>query len=562
MVSPTAARSAALLSLAAQGVLGAFHQHLTATPAGWSKAAVQPRSETNITFTLALTMQNLNLLEPMLFCVSDPSSEDYGEFKDAGELQSTFGPSPRAVNSVTAWLEASGISDYQVDGSFVDFATDLATANQIFNASYQYYTTGNVTKLRTLSYSIPDSIQEHVVLLDPSTYFGNTEALHPKAYTPTAGKRSGPVQSDKLRADASCEDGITPDCIRDMYSIGEYSPEVAAGSRVGFGSFLGQSSLRTDIAQFEDEFAVAHRDITRVVIAGGPDDQDPATPFREANLDAENIIGIAAPLPVTEFLTGGSPVQTVPYDYAVLTCTLIALQGLRGITLLSSSGDTGVGAGCIAPSNQTAEFNPIFPATCPYITSVGGTINGSLPGEPEAAWEGSSGGFSRYFRRPLYQQGAIREYLSQVDDATLAYYGNYTDFGGRGFPDVAAHAAKPGYIGVYDGRRDYNGGTSAAVPVWAAVVALLNDARFRAGKSALGWLNPLLYSARGHGALNDVTAGHSVGCNGVNAQYKKPEPAGAAVVPGAFWNATSGWDPVTGFGTPNFEKLKTLVLSF
>lgn len=307
MVSTAAAYSVALLSLAAaQGVLGAFHQHLTATPAGWSTAAVQPRSETKITFTLALAMQNMNLLEPMLFCVSDPGSSDYGKFKDAGELQSTFGPSPRAVNSVTAWLEASGISNYQVDGAFVDFATDLTTANRVFNASYQHYTTGNMTKLRTLSYSIPDSIQEHVVLLDPSTYFGNTEAFHPKAYAPTAVKRSERVQS-KPRADASCGDGITPACLREMYSIGEYSPEVAAGSRVGFGSFLGQSSLRTDVAHFEDEFAIARQNFTKVIIADGPDDQDPATPFREANLDAENMIGIAAPLPVTEFLTGGSP---------------------------------------------------------------------------------------------------------------------------------------------------------------------------------------------------------------------------------------------------------------
>lgn len=44
-----------------------------------------------------------------------------------------------------------------------------------------------------------------------------------------------------------------------------------------------------------------------MIIADGPDDQDPATPFRESNLDAENMIGIAAPLPLTEFLTGGSP---------------------------------------------------------------------------------------------------------------------------------------------------------------------------------------------------------------------------------------------------------------
>ncbi len=96
--------------------------------------------------------------------------------------------------------------------------------------------------------------------------------------------------------------------------------------------------------------------------------------------------------------------------------------------------------------------------------------------------------------------------------------------------------------------------------MWAALVGLLNDARFRAGKSSLGWLNPLLY-ALGPKVLTDITTGQSIGCNGVNTQTGEPEPAGAGIVPGAFWNATEGYDPVTGLGTPDFQKLKKLVLS-
>ncbi|KAH6647208.1 peptidase S8/S53 domain-containing protein [Truncatella angustata] len=598
MISPNAACYAALFSLAAPSVLGAYHQHFTTAPAGWSRAVVQPRSETKITFTLALAMQNIQMLEPLLFCTSDPHSSDYGNFKDAQELQSIFGPSTGAVNNVTAWLEAGGIFNYQVDGAFVDFVTDLTTANNVFNASYQHYTTENITKLRTLSYSIPDNIQEHVVLLEPSTYFGNTKAFQSKAQAATSVKHSEQAQH-KTRTNISCENGMTPACLKEMYNIGNYSPDKTAGSRAGVGSFLGQSSLRADVAQFEDFFGVARQNVTKVIIADGPDDQDPATPFHEANLDVQNMIGIAAPLPITEFLTGGSPPfipgidseentnepfvpffryllsrpnselpqvislsygeaeDTVPYDYAVLTCSLIALQGLRGITIISASGDTGVGASCVAPDNKTAEFNPAFPATCPYITSVGGTVGSS---SPEAAWSGSSGGFSKYFPRPLYQQGAITRYLNQVDSATIKYYSQYTNFNGRGFPDVAAHSAMSGYMGFYNGQRDYNGGTSGATPIWAGVVALLNDARLRAGKSTLGWLNPLLYTV-GHEALNDITAGKSVGCNGVNGRSSEPEPAGAGIIPRAFWNATPGWDPVTGFGTPNFDNLKTLVLS-
>lgn len=117
----------------------------------------------------------------------------------------------------------------------------------------------------------------------------------------------------------------------------------------------------------------------------------------------------------------------------------------------------------------------------------------------------------------------------------------------------------PSEYGFYSGKLSVNGGTSAAAPVTAAIIALLNDARLRAGKPALGFINPLLYLI-GSGALNDITTGGSIGCNGYSYQSGAAVP-GSSIIPYASWNATAGWDPVTGLGTPNFEKLKALVLS-
>jgi tripeptidyl-peptidase-1 len=115
------------------------------------------------------------------------------------------------------------------------------------------------------------------------------------------------------------------------------------------------------------------------------------------------------------------------------------------------------------------------------------------------------------------------------------------------------------YQVIYNGAPSASGGTSAASPVVAGILALLNDARFRAGKGPLGFINPLLY-ANGANILNDITGGGSTGCNGVNGQTGVAIP-GAGIVPWASWNATQGWDPVTGLGTPNFQKLKEFVLS-
>jgi tripeptidyl-peptidase-1 len=85
-------------------------------------------------------------------------------------------------------------------------------------------------------------------------------------------------------------------------------------------------------------------------------------------------------------------------------------------------------------------FIPTFPATCPYVTAVGGTQAVT----PEIAWVGSSGGFSNYFARPWYQEAAVETYLSKyVSAETKEYYSQYTNFTTRGYPDVSAHSLTP-----------------------------------------------------------------------------------------------------------------------
>ena len=94
---------------------------------------------------------------------------------------------------------------------------------------------------------------------------------------------------------------------------------------------------------------------------------------------------------------------------------------------------------------------------------------------------------------------------------------------------------------------------SASAPTFATIVTLLNSARLSAGKPPLGFLNPWLYSIAKDG-LTDIFTGGSVGCaastvNGVDS----PGIADAG------WNATQGWDPATGLGTPLFSKLLRLI---
>jgi tripeptidyl-peptidase-1 len=401
---------------------------------------------------------------------------------------------------------------------------------------------------------------------------------------------------------------LGPKCFQQLYNTVGYKPDPKAGSTVAFSNFLNQSASYSDLALFEKTFGLPSQNFTNLaLINGGVDNQDPLTEADgEANLDVQNIIGLVAGLPVYSYITGGSPPfqpdllsptqaqntnepylefyqyllsqpnsklpyvitnsygdheNTVPERYARRVCNQIGLMGLRGRTVLESSGDEGVGAVCrnnAAPFQP--QFTPQFPGTCPYITAVGGTQ--FL--DPVEAWNASSGGFSNYFPQPLYQKLAVQTYLSRyISPETKQYYSsnNYTDFAGRGFPDISAHSLYPYYATAINGTIQANGGTSAASPVVAALIALLNDARFRAGQPSLGFINPLLYAAaalRSPGIV-DVTRGAALGCQGVNLQTGRPVP-GAGIIPYATWNATVGWDPATGLGTLDFMKLKDFVL--
>jgi tripeptidyl-peptidase-1 len=237
----------------------------------------------------------------------------------------------------------------------------------------------------------------------------------------------------------------------------------------------------------------------------------------------------------------GESEQSVPAEYAKKVCDMIGQLGTRGVSVIFSSGDTGVGSACQTNDGKnTTRFQPIFPATCPYVTSVGGTTRVN----PEEAIYFSSGGFSEIWSRPAYQDAAVSRYLTKLGDKFKGLY----NAGGRGFPDVAAQGQ--GFRVVDKGAQISVGGTSASAPVFASVVAMLNNRRTAAGKPTLGFLNPWIYSQAYRG-LNDIVKGGSTGCTG-RSIYSGRE---SSFVPYASWNATEGWDPVTGYGTPDFGKL-------
>jgi tripeptidyl-peptidase-1 len=99
-----------------------------------------------------------------------------------------------------------------------------------------------------------------------------------------------------------------------------------------------------------------------------------------------------------------------------------------------------------------------------------------------------------------------------------------------------------------NGKKNYLSGTSGAAPVFASIITLANSIRTSQGKPKLGFLNPLLYSKSMEGSFHDITVGNNKCCS------TKQEfccPVG--------WDATKGWDPVTGLGSLKIKEFLELV---
>ncbi|KAJ5308786.1 hypothetical protein N7508_004165 [Penicillium antarcticum] len=587
-----------LLCTLAAPAMGVVWESLSAgVPSSWTLHET-PSSDSTMALSIALSRQNLDQLESKLIKLSTPGEAEYGQWLEKHEIDAQF---PVVEDSsVVRWLKSSGISNFARDGALLNFTGSVETIGSLLNTSFAYYQNGDSVKLRTTEYSIPDDLAGYIDLISPTVFFGKTRSAIP---VPSSSQNvQNKHRASSTEISPACQTSITPSCLKEMYNIGDYTPEPAAGSRVGFGSFLNQSAQYSDLEAYESRFGIPSQSFTVELINGGVNNQSASkSDIGEANLDVQLIVAVSHPLPVHEFITGGvapflpdadepteaddenepylifheyllsktnaelpqvistsygDDEQTVPEKYAKRVCNLIGLNTLRGLTIIHSSGDEGVGSACQATDGVTPQFNPIFPATCPYVTAVGGTSDVS----PEVAWNASSGGFSNYFSRAWYQNSAVEEYLKhQVTQETKEYYSKYADFEGRGFPDVSAHSLYPDYQIIAAGKTSATGGTSAAAPTFAGLVGLLNDARLRAGKPVLGFLNPFLYT-KGFKALNDITGGASYGCGGIDPQSDAAVP-GSLIIPGAHWNATEGWDPVTGLGTPNFQELKKLVLT-
>jgi tripeptidyl-peptidase-1 len=282
--------------------------------------------------------------------------------------------------------------------------------------------------------------------------------------------------------------------------------------------------------------------------------------------------GVFQPTKVISISYGGDELD-LPQSYMERQCLEYMKLGMQGITVVISSGDSGVGQddGCIVRGEDSTGFNPagaspngtIFNpggfVDCPFVTAVGSTF---LPLGADALTDSeiattrfpSGGGFSNFFGIPDYQAGAVADYLeihqSQLDPTSFPFYtaingsgvganGGIYNRGGRGYPDVAANGDN---VAIFlQGAPQLIGGTSASAPTFASIITLINEQRLNAGKSTVGFINPIMYAHPD--VFHDITNGSNPNCGTTG------------------FLAAEGWDPVTGLGTPKFPALLDLFMA-
>ncbi|KAI1773605.1 tripeptidyl-peptidase [Hypoxylon cercidicola] len=567
-----------VLVLFASAATAKVMDSLASVPKGWTEVR-QASSDDVVTLRVGLPQQHAIALEQAVLEISTPGHPNYGLHLSRDQVRSYTAPTEKSVSSVVDWLVQSGIKP-SVNNDWITFNADVKTANDLLEAKFAWYQyeQGGSPKLRTLSYSVPDELSANIDLIQPTTRFGQLGA---KRSTIFEMQVLEPAEEDIVKTNAAVDvadcnpSRVTPACIKSLYNI-QYTASTE-GNLVAFCSYLEEYARYSDLQSFERQYLTeaTGQNFTVQLVNGGLDDQTSSDDSGEANLDVQYILAASSPIPIMEYSTGGrGPLvpttdqpgpstnepylefltylldqddsalpqtistsygeeeQSVPAEYALRVCNMYMQLGARGVSVLFSSGDSGPGDSCIRESDQAPFFQPSFPAGCPYVTSVGATYNV----EPEQAVSFSSGGFSSLHAQPAWQADAVNAYLESIGSTYSAYF----NASNRGFPDVAAQGSR--FVVIDKGRTALLSGTSASSPVFAGVVALLNAARKSQGEPPLGFLNPWLYN--NSAAFFDITSGYGSGCSG-NPAFRN----------GARWNATAGWDPVTGLGTPDFGKL-------
>ena len=547
----------------------------------------------------APAIQELNLILPLrardgalaAFAaqVSTPGSPEYGRYESIPALGQRFGAPPTERQKVIDFLRAQGATHVRVDGAgMLAYATmSVPSAERVFAVPLGLFqgTNGARFVAPSRATAIPHALRgavEGVVGLDTRPVAKPQSTVSPGGTVRSLFGAAPPPSSEMALSGthqgcsgALHSQGFTPNQYLTAYGYGPLRSRGLEGQGQKLALVEIDGLKDSDLRAFASCFGLNRPAWTRYTVGGL---KHPLAPGAEATLDFEVADAVAPNLKKIEvFETSNSdqgilaaisaPLFTPGAKPAVISNSIglcepayrelndvsavhaedreLALMASAGISFVSAAGDNG-SADCSQGSVPNSHKLAVdYPASSPWATAVGGTnlkLNSSNQILSQPVWNdsvkfahtGGGGGFSKLHTRPSYQDGVVARDQRALPDVSM-------------LADVA-----PGFaIYCTDHTVDcptagWNqiGGTSAAAPLMAAGIALVDEDLDRSSRELVGFANPLLYqlgtSSQAASVFSDVTQVS----NDVGTTFGNRQPLGCCT-------AQAGFDEASGWGSVN-----------
>jgi len=521
-----------------------------------------------VTLAIKPTPRQQADLQQLLIEQQDRSSPNYRRWLTPEQYADRFGVSTPDIAKIRRWFEAQGFTiDYVARSrNWISFSgTGAQIANAFHTEIHHYAVDGEIHFANPTEPAIPAALEPMVIgLLGLDDFYLKPPRLRFNQPVADSNRTSS---TPKLSSDG--QNYLAPDDLATIYDITRLYEAGIDGSGLKI-AIAGTSDIDlADIAAFRSDFGLP-ASVPKVMLAAGNIDPGMTKAEVEADLDIEWAGGIARNAeiiyvisgsvlesatyaisenlaPVLSFSFGGCETGFSPTTRSA-TASIAGQANAQGITWLASSGDSGA-AGCDLAFDRpeaTLGLAVTFPTSLPELTSVGGaefdegtgnywSSTNSATGEsalsyiPETAWNesgamglaASGGGFSQVYPQPAWQTGP-----------------GLPGVNARAVPDLALAASlHDAHAIISGGQKLAVGGTSAAAPVFAGMVALLNQ---KEASNGLGNINSNLYRLAQTKIFHDITTGSNV----------VPCAAGRGCVNGSFgYFAAPAYDPVTGLGS-------------
>jgi len=551
VAAPATATSAPVPSGAASAPRAAAHlQAAPELPRGSVGIGQLPTSHP-LSLSVLIPSRDPSGLAAMADAVSDPAGRERGAYLSESQFAERFGGDPAVISALRARLRTEGLAvtgeasnhlSLTVHGpaGAVERAFDVSLVRQRLN--------GHTFFANTAPATIPAGAAGVLGLDDVA--LARTAATSPQAAPHSSACPASGSGSAYL-----------PSQIAQAYGLDSLYANGFSGAGQTLASFELADYSDADVSLYTSCFGGSDANVSRVLTDGGA---SIGSGTSEATADVENLLGLAPDLHILVYeapdsaqgiydnyaaIIGQDRAQVLatswgqcePFTTSAMEAgenTLFQEAAVQGQTVVAASGDSGsedcYQAG-VVPDPALAVDDP---ASQPYVTGVGGTSLVSASPRDETVWNASGGagggGISQDWAMPAYQHRVVGSLSSgspcgagsgdcrEVPDVSASADANH----GYYFYCEAGDCAGAGWASV--------GGTSLASPVWAALVALSNQA-CPAGPA--GFLNPTLYEVGGgatvSGATNDVVVGNNDLLNRYN-----------------LYPATPGYDMASGMGSP------------